>query len=69
MGMEEATGFCRQCNANRLISRKATSHVFHFVMTLLTFGLWLIVWGLASIRFGGWRCSVCGAKVERRLFT
>jgi hypothetical protein len=30
---------------------------------MFTCGFWLFIWPLLSIRFGGWRCGVCGTVV------
>jgi len=63
MAEEKSTAFCETCNAQRLIVRPGTNHILHLLLTLVTFGLWLIVWIFGTIKIGGWRCSVCGTKV------
>jgi len=50
-----------------MIRRKGTNHVLHLLLTVLTAGLWLIVWILVSIKIGGWRCSQCGRGVARSI--
>jgi len=45
------------------------NHVLHLLLTILTAGLWSIVWLLASIRIGGWRCEHCGSRVRRSMFS
>jgi len=67
MTQQEATGFCRGCNRQMMIRRKGTNHVLHLLLTLVTFGIWIIVWILASIKLGGWRCVQCGMGVSRSL--
>ena len=67
MGFHESSGFCKRCNAHRLVRKKRASHVFHLLLTLFTAGLWLPIWCLHSIRIGGWRCSQCGAKIRSML--
>lgn len=57
---EKSSGFCKNCNSNVMVSRPGTSHLLHLVLTILTAGLWLIVWIGVAVKFGGWRCSVCG---------
>jgi hypothetical protein len=44
-------------------------HFIHFVMTVLTCFLWLLVWvghaiGRRTIFRPGWHCSTCGSKVK-----
>lgn len=43
MGMEYSSGFCPHCNDNVMMQRKTPNHIFHFIMTLLTCGVWLLV--------------------------
>lgn len=61
MPVQERSGFCKSCSKQVLVRRKGTSHLVHFIFTLLTGGIWLIVWILASIKIGGWRCTQCGS--------
>lgn len=63
--MAEATGFCKACNKQVMIRRKGANNVLHFCLTLLTAGLWLWVWLLCLVRFGGWRCTQCGKKTRK----
>ena len=51
-----------------MIRRPGTNHILHLILTLVTFGMWLVVWVLISIKIGGWRCSQCGGRVSRSLF-
>ena len=68
MGYDEAAGYCDQCRRGRLIRRKETNHLLHLFLTLFTLGLWVVIWVLSSIKFGGWRCSQCGGEVQRDAF-
>lgn len=65
--MQESTGFCRNCDRQVLIRRKSTNHVLHLLLTLCTFGLWLIIWLLVGVRVGGWRCSACGSPTRAKI--
>lgn len=67
MSTEESTGWCRCCQAQRLIRRPGTSHVLHLLLAVITLGLWIPIWLLCSIRFGGWRCTQCGSRVSRTI--
>jgi hypothetical protein len=42
--------------------RKPTPHILHLLMTIVTGGLWAIVWIGCTVKFGGWRCSACGRR-------
>ncbi len=61
MASQENSGFCGMCNKQVLVRRKGTNHILHLILSILTAGLWIIVWILASIKMSGWRCSQCGS--------
>ncbi len=69
MAQEYTAGYCNNCQADRKLERKATNHILHFFITVVlgiyTAGIgaviWIAVWILSSIKFGGWRCSACGS--------
>ncbi len=67
MSHANATGFCDACNAQRRLIRPRPNHILHLLLTIITAGLWIIVWILCAIRIGGWRCQVCGRKTARKL--
>lgn len=73
MATEYESGYCNNCKADRKVERKATNHILHLLITVIlgffTMGIgsiiWICVWILSSIKFGGWICSTCGSnKVE-----
>jgi len=59
---EESGGYCKRCNDRVLVRRQATNHILHLVLSVLTGGLWLLVWIASAIKVGGWRCSRCGSR-------
>ncbi len=63
MSDEKTSKFCATCNRQSLAVRKGTNHILHLLISCVTFGLWIPVWVLTSIKIGGWRCNVCGMKV------
>lgn len=65
MAVQEATGFCKFCNKQVMIRRKGTNHILHLILSIITCGLWIIVWILVSIKIGGWRCTQCGTAASR----
>ena len=62
MSWQEKSKYCKRCQRDVLVRRKGTNHILHLLLTVLTGGLWLIVWILVSIKIGGWRCTYCGIK-------
>ena len=68
MGIEHSQRFCDNCDEYVLAVRKGTNHILHLLLTLVTGGIWIIVWIFASVKMGGWKCSKCGSPVYK-LFT
>jgi hypothetical protein len=67
MAFQEATGYCNRCNKQVLLRRRGISNLLHLLLTLLTGGLWLLIWiFLVSKIAGGWRCTICGRETARR---
>ncbi|MGE5294256.1 MAG: hypothetical protein ACM3VT_05455 [Solirubrobacterales bacterium] len=62
---EEASGYCGKCLRQTAVGRQAIHHAPHVVLTLLTAGLWAIVWIRDARRPREWRCLECGATVYR----
>lgn len=61
MAEEKKSGFCKDCNKRVVVFRKGTNHILHLILSILTAGIWLIVWIGSAIKFGGWRCAECGS--------
>lgn len=59
--------FCPTCGTSHPVPVRKPSHVFHAVMSVVTFGAWIIVWLLAmleaSVARAG-KCPKCGGKVK-----
>jgi hypothetical protein len=60
----ETSKFCKACNKQVLARRKGVNHILHLILSLLTFGIWVIIWILVVVKnivvVGEWRCSTCG---------
>lgn len=61
--MEQNSKFCKRCQKHTLVQRPSTNHVLHLLLTIVTAGLWLIIWMLSIVKIGGWRCTQCGKKL------
>ena len=46
-----------------LAQREAPNHVLHLLLSLVTLGLWLVVWLLVSMKHNPWVCPYCGSEV------
>lgn len=64
---QKKSGFCQVCNKRVVVFRKGTNHILHLLLSILTMGLWLIVWIGTVIKFGGWRCAECGSNRVRKV--
>lgn len=67
----ETVLYCKQCkrDTKQYRNTKEMSWLLHFILTILTAGLWLVVWFLIAIWHvltkpigGKWTCSWCGTK-------
>ena len=61
MATNQLMSFCKKCEKQTLHLQPATSHMLHFLLSLVTFGLWIIVWVLlAASNNSQMTCSACG---------
>ena len=64
MGQKQDGRYCAHCQKNTMATGTTPNHILHFILTLVTFGLWSIVWILVTVgKIGGYRCTQCGSKV------
>ena len=68
--MQNNTGFCKHCKKQVLVVKEERNNVLHLFLSIVTCGIWLIIWLILLFDQGGligrkWRCSVCGRKVEQ----
>lgn len=64
MGYEEWQTYCPNCQRVTLGRKETPNHLLHFLITVLTCGLWIFAWGV-EIVWGWYRpylCTICGAK-------
>ena len=65
----EVPGYCPRCQERILVRMKTMNHGFHLIVVLLTGGLWLPFWIVSSMFFVGWRCTRCGSRAKRTLYS
>jgi len=63
MGTEQASAYCKNCNKQVLVTRNTPNHILHLLLSLVTCGLWLLVWWSMSSEKKPWRCSQCGLSL------
>ena len=62
MSTIEKSGMCPE-HGNVLARAKGTNHILHLLLTIVTGGLWAVVWLFASMGKKDWRCPSCGQKI------
>ncbi len=66
MSLNQASRFCRRCNRRTLHARERFSDGMGCLLTLLTGGLFILLWIAISISDAGkdWRCQTCGSTTR-----
>ena len=63
MSIDIARKYCKNCGMDVKATRERPHHLFHLFMSIITGGLWLIVWILAALLKDSWHCSACGSRI------
>ena len=63
LSQQETCKFCAHCKKHVLAVRPGTPRLRQLALTVLTLGVWSIVWIVDACRRPGWRCSVCDRRV------
>ncbi len=54
---------CRKCKKPTLHVGPSTSHVLHLLLTIVTAGVWLVIWLLVGVSNSSQgACSECGRR-------
>ena len=59
----ERSDFCKHCDETVLVRAKSPNHILHLVLSILTCGVWLIVWLWLCLQPKDFRCSKCGRRL------
>lgn len=59
MATSQRMKFCKKCKAMTLHLHHGPNHVLHLLLTLITCGVWLLIWLMAAANRGD-QCTVCG---------
>jgi hypothetical protein len=64
MTRQFTTFYCQRCGQNRRFTRRCTDGRRHLVATIVTFGLWGIVWLVLRRRDAArpWHCCICSTN-------
>ena len=52
--------YCENCQKPTLHIQQKPNHILHLLLSLITFGFWLIIWGCVMIVPGDKQCTSCG---------
>ena len=63
MSVKAGDRFCNQCQKQVLTQKNTPSHILHLLLSVITVGLWVVVWILISVASGTHRCSECGQRI------
>ncbi|MBR1944956.1 MAG: zinc ribbon domain-containing protein [Alphaproteobacteria bacterium] len=62
--MSIGSAYCDHCKKQVLAKKKGCNHIIHAILSILTGGIWLIIWLLCAITWDDWYCSQCGEHVK-----
>lgn len=66
MPLAISSGYCSYCRRRVRCQKKVPAHLVHAIMTVLTAGIWLLVW--ICLCFANlptpYRCDKCGSIVK-----
>lgn len=62
MAQKQEMRDCRECGRKTLHLRQSANHVLHLLLTLVTFGVWGVVWFLLALSPSPPVCTGCGSK-------
>lgn len=62
MGIQQLQLRCAKCGGMTPHTQAKTNHILHLLLSLVTVGLWIIVWILIALSSGGARCEQCGTN-------
>ena len=63
MATKVARRFCPACDEMKKSVKDGPNHILHLLLSIVSGGLWLIVWLFVSIG-RPWACDECGAKTK-----
>lgn len=63
--MDHFQRYCDHCNEYIAVQRKNISHLLHLFLSLITGGLWIIIWCRKYIQAGRYHCPKCGSPVYK----
>ena len=53
---------CKRCGVVTWWRRQRVNHALHLGLSIVTGGLWVIVWAFVQMTAGGWQCQQCQGR-------
>jgi hypothetical protein len=65
VSVKQSSAYCHVCQRQSLFQKPRINHVLHLILSIVTLGLWLIVWLILGIINASKspRCTTCGATM------
>ena len=61
-----AKRYCGDCDSYVRSTTETPNNFMHLILTILTAGIWLVVWLVKTLDGKDWRCDDCGSKTKAR---
>lgn len=67
MGTQMARRYCPHDQKYVLAMREKPNHILHLLLSVITFGVWIIVWFFVTLgaAYRSYRCPQCGSRTKR----
>lgn len=62
MSTIESSAYCATCGRITLHRKERANHILHLLLSIVTAGLWLIVWAFIVLTPHRSRCAFCGRQ-------
>lgn len=64
----QTAGHCPTCGQQRMFTKPGMSHLLHLILSVLTLGIWLIVWLILAMGHSTKkpRCTNCGTELRQQ---
>jgi hypothetical protein len=60
MGLQQIQARCGRCERLTLHNQTTPNHVAHLIGTLITAGLWIVIWLIVAVSKSPAKCVQCG---------
>ena len=67
LGLYRSSGWCYACERQSVMEKRRINHLLHLWLSVLTLGVWLLVWAALGFRNAERppHCARCGTEADR----